>query len=164
MENKFEESFTNVMIALLERWKINTENKTSSFGKRVIVKETYRVLVVDGKDEENKDTHNLKWKGIVIDPNDNSIISEAEIVCEEQMNVDILTQERLELFMSIALSGIYCTPYDVNAAMSSFGKSLTYGCDECGQFFDKDIDSFVEHLKITKHKDGIFEKYPHWKI
>jgi len=157
-------STKNFMIELLDQWMLDMENNKSKFGKRVVVKETYRVFVKDGVDDNGNDTYNFTWNGIIFDAIDGSKLSDVKITTAGQKGLDHLALERIEAVLTASLSGIYCTPFDTKNVYNTFNREYRYQCDECGEYFGEDIDKFIEHLRTTKHSDGIFKRYPHWSI
>jgi hypothetical protein len=59
-------STSNFLVTMLDKWSKDIKDNNSEFDKRVIVKETYRVFVKDGVDEEGKDTYNFTLKSTLV--------------------------------------------------------------------------------------------------
>ena len=130
------------------------KKKGSFYGERVIVFGKSKVI------PNNSGTSTFVWDGRVISTS-GSLLDNLHIESFGQENANDLVG-LMEPLVTCALDGEYCTPYDTDNMYKALHVKTIAVCDECKKDFHGDVKALIKHLAQTGHKDGIFEKYPHW--
>lgn len=164
--NKLEFTRTNAnpIVHLVDQMEEHRNNKTSPYDERVVAHPIY-FKIKHKATPQGTYISNIKYKFSLIGSEKEKFVAHTDITGLKS-NV-LLTQEFFQRLLTLAFSGIYATPHDLDAyyaelaAIYSIDRKNAYYCEECQENFQT-VEDFITHLETSKHYDSIYEEFPHF--
>lgn len=156
----------NILLFLTDLFDAGMQERASLFGKRVECKKY--LCDVDQIDSDGIYVFNVKTD--IVDLEGNLILKNIETkftIPIDKINKD-KAKKLFKLMIVLGLNGYLVNPIEKDKFIKLNNESinsnikLQYECTECKKFFDSS-KKLLDHLKLSKHKDNIFEQYGYWE-